>query len=287
VSVSARCPEASHGGNVGRPGGQHSRDMFQTYETRRLSSGSPKKRRRVAGGRGRKGQAQVMTQRVFGSWRPRSLTSCGRYGQDESESDSEDGAQQVADTSGSEDEVAMDQLKVREDLVTPVSQECRCISQLVGGGQRTRCGNRASRMDIRFHVLVTSYDFASRDSGFLRKIKWEVSAPEPFHEQKKHPGGYLSRTPEAMSCHKSHHLSLYRVQVVVVDEGHRLKSGATGKLYRSLNEFEVNHRVLLTGTPLQNSLEELFNLLHFLEPVKFAQVPLWCLNSPTTPSPWP
>ena len=30
------------------------------------------------------------------------------------------------------------------------------------------------------------------------------------------------------------------------------------------------HRVLLTGTPLQNSVEELFSLLHFLEPTKFA-----------------
>lgn len=29
------------------------------------------------------------------------------------------------------------------------------------------------------------------------------------------------------------------------------------------------HKVLLTGTPLQNSVEELFSLLNFLEPVQF------------------
>lgn len=29
------------------------------------------------------------------------------------------------------------------------------------------------------------------------------------------------------------------------------------------------HKVLLTGTPLQNTVEELFSLLHFLEPSQF------------------
>lgn len=29
------------------------------------------------------------------------------------------------------------------------------------------------------------------------------------------------------------------------------------------------HKVLLTGTPLQNTVEELFSLLHFLEPGRF------------------
>ena len=34
--------------------------------------------------------------------------------------------------------------------------------------------------------------------------------------------------------------------------------------------FVQEHRVLLTGTPLQNSVEELFSLLNFLEPAKFS-----------------
>lgn len=33
--------------------------------------------------------------------------------------------------------------------------------------------------------------------------------------------------------------------------------------------MSARHRVLLTGTPLQNSLEELFFLMSFLEPSKF------------------
>lgn len=40
-------------------------------------------------------------------------------------------------------------------------------------------------------------------------------------------------------------------------------------LYKSLKEFETNHRLLITGTPLQNSLKELWALLHFIMPEKF------------------
>ena len=36
--------------------------------------------------------------------------------------------------------------------------------------------------------------------------------------------------------------------------------------------FELEHRVLLTGTPLQNNVEELFSLLHFLEPKQFNNI---------------
>lgn len=33
--------------------------------------------------------------------------------------------------------------------------------------------------------------------------------------------------------------------------------------------YSQEHKVLLTGTPLQNTVEELFSLLHFLEPAQF------------------
>ena len=53
--------------------------------------------------------------------------------------------------------------------------------------------------------------------------------------------------------------------VLVVDEAHRLKNDDS-LLYKSLKEFETNHRLLITGTPLQNSLKELWSLLHFIMP---------------------
>ncbi len=41
------------------------------------------------------------------------------------------------------------------------------------------------------------------------------------------------------------------------------------QFFRVLSEYRINYKLLLTGTPLQNNLEELFNLLNFLEPQKF------------------
>ncbi|KAM8793631.1 chromodomain-helicase-DNA-binding protein 8-like [Eudromia elegans] len=55
---------------------------------------------------------------------------------------------------------------------------------------------------------------------------------------------------------------------VIIDEAHRLKN-RNCKLLDSLKHMDLEHKVLLTGTPLQNTVEELFSLLHFLEPSQF------------------
>ncbi|XP_057427568.1 chromatin structure-remodeling complex protein SYD-like isoform X2 [Lotus japonicus] len=52
---------------------------------------------------------------------------------------------------------------------------------------------------------------------------------------------------------------------VIIDEGHRIKN-ASFKLNAELKHYQSSHRLLLTGTPLQNSLEELWALLNFLLP---------------------
>ncbi|KAI8927638.1 P-loop containing nucleoside triphosphate hydrolase protein [Entophlyctis helioformis] len=58
-------------------------------------------------------------------------------------------------------------------------------------------------------------------------------------------------------------------RAVVLDEAHRLKNRSS-KVCEILKTYTMEHRVLLTGTPLQNSLDELWALLNFLEPAKFA-----------------
>ncbi|ORY40365.1 hypothetical protein BCR33DRAFT_740236 [Rhizoclosmatium globosum] len=54
----------------------------------------------------------------------------------------------------------------------------------------------------------------------------------------------------------------------VLDEAHKLKNKAS-KISEVLKQYKMEHRVLLTGTPLQNSLDELWALLNFLQPEKF------------------
>ena len=53
-----------------------------------------------------------------------------------------------------------------------------------------------------------------------------------------------------------------------MDEAHRLKNNQS-KFFRFLSGYSINYKMLLTGTPLQNNLEELFYLLNFLTPSKF------------------
>jgi SNF2 family DNA or RNA helicase len=85
---------------------------------------------------------------------------------------------------------------------------------------------------LKFNVLLTTYEILLKDKAFLNAISWAVLG---------------------------------------VDEAHRLKNDDSS-LYRSLFEFNTYHRVLITGTPLQNSLRELWALLHFIMPAKF---PSW------------
>jgi hypothetical protein len=82
---------------------------------------------------------------------------------------------------------------------------------------------------IKNHVIVTSYAILAKDRNVLKNIPW---------------------------------------QVIVVDEAHRLK-GASNQLSDILDDFRSEFRVLLTGTPLQNNLGELFKILSFLDPVEF------------------
>lgn len=41
------------------------------------------------------------------------------------------------------------------------------------------------------------------------------------------------------------------------------------QFFRVLNSYKIDYKLLLTGTPLQNNLEELFHLLNFLTPERF------------------
>uniref|UniRef100_A0A8C1V1P2 Chromodomain helicase DNA binding protein 4a n=1 Tax=Cyprinus carpio TaxID=7962 RepID=A0A8C1V1P2_CYPCA len=99
-----------------------------------------------------------------------------------------------------------------------------------------RGGKKPSKMkkeaSVKFHVLLTSYELITIDTAVLGSIDW--------------------------AC-------------LVVDEAHRLKNNQS-KFFRVLNNYPLQHKLLLTGTPLQNNLEELFHLLNFLTPERFSNL---------------
>ena len=54
-------------------------------------------------------------------------------------------------------------------------------------------------------------------------------------------------------------------QYIVIDEAQRMKDRQS-KLAKDLDKFQAQRRLLLTGTPLQNDLSELWSLLNLLLP---------------------
>ncbi|XP_038985323.1 chromatin structure-remodeling complex protein SYD-like [Phoenix dactylifera] len=68
-----------------------------------------------------------------------------------------------------------------------------------------------------------------------------------------------------MNKHDRPKLSKIHWHYIIIDEGHRIKN-ASCKLNADLKHYRSSHRLLLTGTPLQNNLEELWALLNFLLP---------------------
>ncbi|AFZ80882.1 helicase family member protein [Theileria equi strain WA] len=64
---------------------------------------------------------------------------------------------------------------------------------------------------------------------------------------------------------------LNEFEYLIVDEAHALKNSETIAYRRLNNSFNITHRLLLTGTPVQNRSDELCNLLQFAMPDVFDQ----------------
>jgi SNF2 family DNA or RNA helicase len=107
--------------------------------------------------------------------------------------------------------------------------------------------------------------------------KWAPSIPVLVYKGKPHERKYLQsklRTSEFEVCLTTYEFimkdksSLGRVkwQYLIVDEGHRIKNKDAKLTVILADYYKIPHRLLLTGTPLQNSLPELWALMNFLLP---------------------
>jgi chromatin-remodeling ATPase INO80 len=83
--------------------------------------------------------------------------------------------------------------------------------------------------DSEFHVLVTSYQLVVQDAQYFQKIRW---------------------------------------QYMILDEAQAIKSSNSSR-WKVLLGFHCRNRLLLTGTPIQNNMQELWALLHFIMPTLF------------------
>ncbi|XP_048106191.1 chromatin-remodeling ATPase INO80 isoform X1 [Alosa alosa] len=83
--------------------------------------------------------------------------------------------------------------------------------------------------DAPFHVVITSYQLVVQDVKYFQRVKW---------------------------------------QYMVLDEAQALKS-STSVRWKILLQFQCRNRLLLTGTPIQNTMAELWALLHFIMPTLF------------------
>ncbi|KAI9838805.1 MAG: chromatin remodeling complex Adenosinetriphosphatase [Thelocarpon superellum] len=86
-------------------------------------------------------------------------------------------------------------------------------------------------VDEQFDVCITSYEMILREKAHLKKFAWEY---------------------------------------IIVDEAHRIKNEESS-LAQIIRLFSSRNRLLITGTPLQNNLHELWALLNFLLPDVFGE----------------
>jgi len=101
---------------------------------------------------------------------------------------------------------------------------------LIGDQETRNKFIRETMMSSGWDVLVTSYEMLIREKSACKKFSWK----------------YL-----------------------VIDEAHRIKNEES-KLSLVVRELKTANRLLLTGTPLQNNLHELWALLNFLLPEVFS-----------------
>lgn len=110
-------------------------------------------------------------------------------------------------------------------------------------------GDKATREELRkkyfsrkapaekFPIVVTSYEIIMNDRQYLSRMQWKFIIIDE---------GMLFSSQSLMS-------------------GHRIKN-LNCKLVQELKSYDSANRLLLTGTPLQNNLKELWSLLNFIVP---------------------
>ncbi|KAM3197645.1 hypothetical protein ACQJBY_072988 [Aegilops geniculata] len=112
----------------------------------------------------------------------------------------------------------------------------------------------------------------ARFCPILRAVKFLGNPDERNHIREKllQPGKFdVCVTSFEMAIKEKNALKRFSWRYIIIDEAHRIKN-ENSLLSKTMRLFSTNYRLLITGTPLQNNLHELWSLLNFLLPEIFS-----------------
>ncbi|VAH72342.1 unnamed protein product [Triticum turgidum subsp. durum] len=112
----------------------------------------------------------------------------------------------------------------------------------------------------------------ARFCPILRAVKFLGNPEERNHIRDKllQPGKFdVCVTSFEMAIKEKNALKRFSWRYIIIDEAHRIKN-ENSLLSKTMRLFSTNYRLLITGTPLQNNLHELWSLLNFLLPEIFS-----------------
>ncbi|KAJ8431163.1 hypothetical protein Cgig2_030102 [Carnegiea gigantea] len=105
-----------------------------------------------------------------------------------------------------------------------------CAVKFLGNPEERKYIREELLVAGKFDVCVTSFEMAIKEKATLRRFSWRY---------------------------------------IIIDEAHRIKN-ENSLLSKTMRLYNTNYRLLITGTPLQNNLHELWSLLNFLLPEIFS-----------------
>jgi len=115
-------------------------------------------------------------------------------------------------------------------VYTGSKSERQAIQDSIREYIRAQPKSQRSDPELPFHVLLTTYECILNDVDFLSRFRWRAA---------------------------------------IIDEAHRLKNSESALSRCLLSDYSLSWKLLLSGTPLQNNLAEIWSLLHFMQPSVF------------------
>ena len=115
--------------------------------------------------------------------------------------------------------------------------------------------------NFRIAVLHSSGSYAGTNKSKL------------IHTIANTSGGILVTSYSGLRIYKES-LNLYSWDYLILDEGHKIRNPHS-EITQLVKEYSTCHRIILSGSPIQNNLQELWSLFDFIYPSKLGALPVF------------